>query len=200
MMDELINLIDVELLKNAKLSGIAFGRIHQGLGEIPFISPVFASKHHAELIFKDWIAKLGSHDEANFLRIALVMEPPVENEQGCVLRISANPETITKKMIEENPFGNRPFGFKFDSIIYKFNLNRVLRSFQVFKFMYEANGAYFIAPEIYHSPNNVELLDKYKILKHNIVFENLSELTAADIDYDILPFMKRTSSPPNLMN
>lgn len=173
--------IDVDLWNKASWSGTGF----IGCGNIsPTLLIAYKNIKSGIEIFKDWKKYFKEYDKNEEIRISII-EGDIPNElPGYSVHINSNFEfkynQFEKAGIEPDDFLLMTIG-RFNRMNPPNGKNPYL---EVFKKEYEYFGSYFIAPAEYdETTGKIVPYLEYRILKKEILFRNVEEITENDLDY-----------------
>ncbi len=180
----LTSVIDIDLWNKASWHGTGF----MGGREIPpTLLIAYKNIDFGIKIFKDWQKYFKNYDKNEEIRISII-EGDIPNESpGYSVHINSNFE------FKYNQFKKAGLEPKDILLMTVGRFNRMNppngRSpyLEVFKMEYESFGSYFIAPAEYDEVTGkiVPYLE-YRILKKEILFRNVEEITENDIDFVVL--------------
>lgn len=174
--------IDIEKWDKAGWKGTGF-LLDPEERNIPYFLLVFSSENEAKKIFKEWQENYGKEDLNNEIRISIVEGDIQGEEKGYSISITPNYDQVTKRMIEMGMEGELILGIsRTQRSIPKDNF----KVFNLFKEQYKKNRKCYLIPAYHNSEKNeFKPFYEYQILKSNLEFRNIKDISMDDIDYGV---------------
>lgn len=179
------SMIDIDTWNKAKWRGAGYC-MDISCTQPPYLLLLFNKRKEAAKIFNDWIKIVGKEDENEEIRIALI-EGDIEGElPGYTIHIGTNLDQAIKRCEER--------GFNLEDTLI-FNTSRLIRAnpkdnfiqYNRFKSQYSYFKEYYLLPAVIDEKDNtIHMLEEYRILKKDIHYRNVADITENDEDAAVI--------------
>lgn len=172
--------IDPAAWDRASWKGTVFGWPVDGSGP-PFLGLFFENIEAGSQIFKTWRRVLGTSDNREIIRIAIIEGEIPDKDPGYTVHIGTNFDSVSKAA---SP-GEGPSLILMTSRVHRMNPDPDSNNLPGFKAHYEAYGSYLFLPV---GGTEVRLEPRFDLCihKHEIHFRDISEVSDDDLDAPIL--------------
>lgn len=178
----LTGFIDIELWNQAEWKGVMYvcDEVHP-----PWLGFLFRHEEPAKKVFEQWQTRLGRNDSYEEMRLSVVEGDIPGEGPGYTVSISANIDNILKRA---DDLGLNVPNERVIVIGRRHRMNPTPDSvnLEMFKQAFEHFHCYQLCPAIL-TPAGVKLLTGYGLLKKEIIFRHVSEISSAnDMDFAVL--------------
>ncbi len=177
------SMIDLDAWDNAVWRGAGF---YLGYLPLPTLLLPFVNEKYAIKIFEDWIVTVGKEDKNEDIRIALVEGDVPGEAAGYYVVVGNNIDEAVKRAQSSGAFVDELMIINVSRII-RANPKDNFKMFNYFKEAYHKYGEYILMPAVINElTGQIKPLPKYGILKKQLIYRHISEITENDQDAILL--------------